>query len=381
MPFARISCSRAVRKTALFALVSLAAVSVACSDSLGVDGSDDTNELDGAAPVDNDGGSGDSSAETDAEDAEASVDSGTDSGSDAHAGAWEPGEWEMCSVACGGGTQTRTITCRREEVDVDESACLETAPATSRACNTDPCGEWVSSDWTACSVACEGGTQTRTNQCQRDGADVDESLCLTAPPSTSQACNTDACGAWVSSAWGACSGSCGGGEGTQTRTNECQRDGAAVDASLCLDAPPATSQSCTNDDVCPLIDVGATSNNGTCGVLGVLGPGFLVTAGSTAPLPAGTTITITGSGVPNIGVFSVTGDSASATVTELSATSRLVTLTAPLAASAVMSIRTTLLISVAFTLDASMALPDGYTGTGSKLTGNVTSTRVLCSAS
>ncbi|MCK2035923.1 hypothetical protein KZC51_07220 [Microbacterium sp. SSW1-49] len=126
-------------------------------------------------------------------------------------------------------------------------------------------------------------------------------------------------------------------------------------------------------------DVGAFTTAGTCGVLGVLGPGFTLTASATAPLPIGTTITITGSGVANIGVFSVTGGTAS--VTALSNTSRLITLTSALPAGATIAFRTTLSISVAFTLNEVVTLPADYIGTGAKTTGSVNSTLVLCSAS
>ncbi|MCB4788488.1 midcut-by-XrtH protein [Delftia sp. Lp-1] len=125
------------------------------------------------------------------------------------------------------------------------------------------------------------------------------------------------------------------------------------------------------------IDIGAYHLDGSCGVLGVLGPGFTLTAGS-APLPVGTTVTIIGSGVANIGVFSVTGGTASVSV--LSATSRQVTLTSALPAGATIAFRTTLSISVAFTLNGSTTLPNGYAGTGGKPAGSVSSTLVLCSA-
>lgn len=127
------------------------------------------------------------------------------------------------------------------------------------------------------------------------------------------------------------------------------------------------------------VELGAFTTAGTCGVLGVLGPGFTLTASGTAPLPVGTTITITGSGVANIGVFSVTGGTASVAV--LSGTSRQITLTSELPAGATIAFRTTLSISVAFTLNEVVTLPAGYIGTGSKTTGSVSSTLVLCSAS
>lgn len=125
------------------------------------------------------------------------------------------------------------------------------------------------------------------------------------------------------------------------------------------------------------VQVGAFHIDGSCGTLGVLGPGFTLTAGS-APLPVGTTVVITGSGVANIGVFSVTGGTASVQV--LSGTSRQVTLTAALPAAATIAFRTTLSISAAFTLNAITSLPTGYVGTGSKPAGTVSSTLILCSA-
>lgn len=126
------------------------------------------------------------------------------------------------------------------------------------------------------------------------------------------------------------------------------------------------------------IDVGAFALNGSCGTLGVLGPGFTITAGPTTPLPVGTTIVINGSGVANIGVFSITGGTAAVNV--LSATSRSIVLTAPLAAGATLAARTTLSISVAFTLNGAATLPAGYTATGGKSAGSVSSTLILCSA-
>lgn len=126
------------------------------------------------------------------------------------------------------------------------------------------------------------------------------------------------------------------------------------------------------------VDVGSYSLNGTCGILGLIGPGFTLTAGPTTPLPAGTTVTVNGSGIANIGVFSVTGGTANVNV--LSGTSRQITLTSAVPAGATIAFRTTLSISVAFTLNATTALPAGYTATGAKTAGSVNSTLILCSA-
>jgi hypothetical protein len=125
------------------------------------------------------------------------------------------------------------------------------------------------------------------------------------------------------------------------------------------------------------VDVGAYHLDGTCGVLGVLGPGFTLTAGPT-PLPVGTTVVVTGSGVANIGVFSVTGGTA--TVNVLSGTSRSIVLTSAVPANSTISFRTTLSITVAFTLNAVSTLPANYTSTGGKSSGSVSSTLIFCSA-
>jgi hypothetical protein len=127
-----------------------------------------------------------------------------------------------------------------------------------------------------------------------------------------------------------------------------------------------------------VVDVGAFALRGSCGVLGVLGPGFTLQAGPSTPLPVGTTVTVTGSGIANIGVFSVSGGTADVAV--LSNTSRQITLTADVPAGATIAFRTTLSISVAFQLNAVATLPTGYTGSGAKTAGNVSSTLILCSA-
>ncbi|MFB2599477.1 hypothetical protein ACEXQE_16920 [Herbiconiux sp. P17] len=125
-------------------------------------------------------------------------------------------------------------------------------------------------------------------------------------------------------------------------------------------------------------DLGAYHINGSCGILGVLGPGFTLTAGPSEPLPVGTTVTIVGSGVANIGAFSVTGGTANVAI--LSGTSRQITLTSAVPAGATIAFRTTLSISVAFTLNATTSLPSGYVATGGKPAASVSATTILCSA-
>lgn len=75
-------------------------------------------------------------------------------------GAWKPlytysyqlGSWGACSANCGGGTQTRTVTCQRRDATnsnldvqtVADSFCAAhglTKPTTSQSCNTQSCTE------------------------------------------------------------------------------------------------------------------------------------------------------------------------------------------------------------------------------------------------
>ncbi len=173
---------------------------------------------------------------------------------------WLVGAFGACSQACGGGTHTRSVTCVDGETSqpVDEGHCSAPKPAESESCNTFACHDWAPGEWSGCTAACAGGTQTREVPCVSYlGVTVDDALCVTPPPATGQSCNTFACPGWLPGEWSACSVSCGG--GTQSRAVPCvDALGAAVEASACATAPPPTSQSC-NTVACPAWRTGAWS--------------------------------------------------------------------------------------------------------------------------
>lgn len=56
---------------------------------------------------------------------------------------WNVSTWSNCSASCGGGTQTRTVTCLRNDGQtVSDSLCTKyvgSKPATSQSCNTQSC--------------------------------------------------------------------------------------------------------------------------------------------------------------------------------------------------------------------------------------------------
>lgn len=54
---------------------------------------------------------------------------------------WVAGGFGACSAACGGGTQSQTVTCEDSYGDpVDPSLCTETPPPTTQSCNAQACG-------------------------------------------------------------------------------------------------------------------------------------------------------------------------------------------------------------------------------------------------
>lgn len=182
---------------------------------------------------------------------------------------WKTGDWELCSVACGGGKQRRLVQCiSNTGAVVHPSLCPDAKPATSQVCNAATCAtnDWALSDWGACSALCGGGVQTRTVSCvDRSSNAVDASLCPKLQPTNTRFCNQRPCigPSWAVSVWGNCSTSCG--TGTQTRTVACRTPaGQTVSSTQCISAAPPASQACRG--ICSLCTVNGVVKN--CGAYG-----------------------------------------------------------------------------------------------------------------
>lgn len=86
--------------------------------------------------------------------------------------AWTYTAFEPCSSTCGGGFQTRNVTCNsRTSVEtVDDSLCdASIKPADTQQCGQESCPpRWVEGPWQNCSAPCgNNGTQIRTVHCER----------------------------------------------------------------------------------------------------------------------------------------------------------------------------------------------------------------------
>jgi hypothetical protein len=168
---------------------------------------------------------------------------------------WMPSAWSACSVVCGTGTQQRSVVCVADSTGtvVADSLCTSVKPATVQACVQPACSSatWAVSDWAGCSVACGGGTQFRNVTCVDQNHNIlPDSACAAFPrPASTQACNVAACPSyeWAPGAWSVCSAACGA--GVQTRAIACLESTthAVVPSSFCSGQPiPAQTQACNN---------------------------------------------------------------------------------------------------------------------------------------
>uniref|UniRef100_A0A8C9ZXM9 Papilin, proteoglycan like sulfated glycoprotein n=1 Tax=Sander lucioperca TaxID=283035 RepID=A0A8C9ZXM9_SANLU len=142
---------------------------------------------------------------------------------------WSFGSWSTCSRECGSGYQSRLVFCTIDNEAYPDYLCASLPrPQTNRTCNPHVCPQirsWKTGEWNTCSVTCGGGSQVRSVQCvSHDAAGprvVEDAICAAyaeAPPSL-QTCNMQQCAEYQVTRWSACSVTCGSGE--QTREVTC----------------------------------------------------------------------------------------------------------------------------------------------------------------
>ena len=104
-------------------------------------------------------------------------------------GSYNTGDWGSCSVPCGTGTKTRTVTC-------EGGPCIEEEPSSQENCNDFLCDNWVYSDWTECSKPCNTGTRTKVSLCPENGICDPEFK----QDDITEDCNTTSCN-WIKGDW------------------------------------------------------------------------------------------------------------------------------------------------------------------------------------
>uniref|UniRef100_A0A452S0W6 ADAMTS like 1 n=1 Tax=Ursus americanus TaxID=9643 RepID=A0A452S0W6_URSAM len=172
---------------------------------------------------------------------------------------WMVTSWSACTRSCGGGVQTRRVTCQKLKASgistpVSNDLCTQLAkrPVDTQACNQQLCVEWAFSSWGQCNGPCIGphlAVQHRQVFCQtRDGITLPSEQCSALPrPVSTQNCWSEACSVhWRVSLWSLCTATCGN-YGFQARRVECvhARTNKAVPEHLCSWGPrPANWQRC-----------------------------------------------------------------------------------------------------------------------------------------
>lgn len=215
---------------------------------------------------------------------------------------WQSDPFSPCPVSCGGGTQSRSVTCFGKmpisslnffSGIISDAMCRQSSggkPATSQSCNTQSCYSWSWTPWSTCSSTCGGGTQTRTITCVGNtGANAASSMCsgqsMAGLGSSVQSCNTNPpCYNWFPQPFGSCTVNCGG--GTKSRIVLCGSTTAANPSTKISDFPdfqcdasskPDHTSAC-NTDPCPTPEASSSSATTAAAAGGAVGGLVLLAA-------------------------------------------------------------------------------------------------------
>ncbi|XP_059362386.1 ADAMTS-like protein 3 [Carassius carassius] len=166
---------------------------------------------------------------------------------------WEVSVWNLCSVSCGVGLQTRSVSCVRSVAgnrtqSVSSKECVERRPLELQACNQVTCPPaWEAEEWQQCSHSCGRGTQWRKVYCKQRLATgsyrrLSDEECAGTKPNVHRICNNPDCllPRLEGGEWSKCSVTCG--KGVQRREPVCRRQTASgqlvtLDRSACSDLP------------------------------------------------------------------------------------------------------------------------------------------------
>ncbi|XP_053385659.1 uncharacterized protein LOC123538853 [Mercenaria mercenaria] len=160
--------------------------------------------------------------------------------------------WSSCDVSCDNGTQIRTRTCTHPPSANGGADCIgqntEHMPCIKDLCPVH--GGWTTwSGWGSCSSTCDFGIQRRNRSCSNPypssfgehcfGESRDDRVCL------QPACSN---GGWTNwDSWSACSMTCGG--GMQSRSRTCTKPRPSVLGQDCI-GNPCETKTC-NSERCP----------------------------------------------------------------------------------------------------------------------------------
>ncbi|KAK5848469.1 hypothetical protein PBY51_006080 [Eleginops maclovinus] len=84
---------------------------------------------------------------------------------------WESSPWTACSTSCGGGIQSRSVSCVEEDMQgtittTEEWKChYSSKTAILQPCNAFDCPTWLAQEWSPCTVTCGQGLRYRVVLC------------------------------------------------------------------------------------------------------------------------------------------------------------------------------------------------------------------------